>query len=341
METKIVYTSTDVGKIFRFEDRNKSPVNLFNAEERGDIPKAERISRGKVNVRNWKAEDIPAIGRRFGFLAQPTEQQVICVYTAKGGVLKTAIAHSIARTLALHGIKTLIIGLDIQRSITEIVLPKDDVESLDQANDGPLGLYHLLFEKASLDEVILKTDLPTLDIIPETAELNMLEKKLRFENRKEYVLKDKLLPRLKDYQVVIFDNSPNWNQLIENALTASNNVVSPIGCDLGTYQALKTNLETVSDFQKSMKLEWDNYIFVPTLYEKTKLSQQIYAAYVHQYPNEILPGFIRRAVGGPEALVLRKTIFEHAPRSPLADDYYEILKALWDKVLASEAHHGA
>ena len=74
----------------------------------------------------------------------------------------------------------------------------------------------------SKEKVVQKTAVPTLDIIPETPDLNVHEKKIRLEPRREYILRDRLLPRLSSYEVIIFDNGSSWNQLIENALTASN-----------------------------------------------------------------------------------------------------------------------
>lgn len=338
---KTYWTSSDIQRLFRLDERIKSRQTLFNAEERGEIPTAARMARGKQQVRQWNLEQLPEIGLRFGFLKKPTEPQIICVYTAKGGVLKTTLAYSLARILALNGIKTLVVGLDIQCSITDIALPPKEVSSLEESNGRCIGLYHLLCEKASLESVIQPTSLPTLDVIPETPDLNVLEKKLRLEPRREYALRDRLLPLLSQYEVVIFDNGPSWNQLIENALTASNNIVSPIGCDLGTYQALQTNLATLTEFQEAMKLEWDNFILVPTLLEKTKLSQQIYGAYLNQYGNRVIPFPIRRGVKGQEALVLRQSALEYDPSSPLAQDYFELVQEVWKRITASEATHGA
>ena len=299
------------------------------------------MARGKQQVRQWSLEQLPEIGVKFGFLQKPKETQAICVYTAKGGVLKTTLAYSLARILAINGIKTIVVGLDIQCSITDIALPPKEVRSLEESNSRCLGLYHHLFEKAPLESVIQPTFLPTLDVIPETPDLNVLEKKLRLEPRREYVLRDRLLPLLANYDVVIFDNGPSWNQLIENALTASNNIVSPIGCDLGTYQALQTNLATLTEFQNAMKLEWDNFILVPTLLEKTKLSQQIYGAYLNQYGERIIPTPIRRGVKGQEALVLRQSALKYDPSSPLAQDYFELVQEVWKRITATEANHGA
>lgn len=329
------WTNSDIHKLFRLD---ASRQTVLNAEERGEIPKADRIARGRNQVRLWRIEHLPQIGEKFGFLKKPTRQEVICIYTAKGGVLKSTLAYSLARILGLNGIKTLVVGLDIQCSITELALPQKQVETLDDL-DPDLGLYHVIREGAPLSDVIKRTPLPTLDILPETTGLNVLEKFLRNEPRREYVLQEKIVKPLQGkYDVIIFDNGPSWNQLIENALTAATTVISPIGCDLGTYQALATNLSTLNEFQEAMKLEWENFILVPTLLEKTKLSSQIYGAYLNKYGDKVTHTAIRRAVKGQEALVLRQSAIEYDPTSPLAQDYYEVTEEIWDRITGVEAH---
>jgi chromosome partitioning protein len=259
---KKLWTISDVERLFRMKNKQA----LFKAEEKGVIPKAERTQRGKTSVRQWRIEQLPQIGSKYGFLKQPRNQKIICVYTAKGGVLKTTLSYNLARILALNGIKTLIVGLDIQCSITEIVIPLEESEFLEEDDSQqPGSLYQYLVEKRSLKEIIKNTDIPTLDIIPESPDLNMLEKKMRILNRREYLFRDKLISKLSQYKVILFDNGPSWNQLIESALTASNVVLSPVGCDVGTYQAIKTNLEALNEFKDSMDLKWKQFLLIPTL----------------------------------------------------------------------------
>lgn len=339
---KTAWTSTDIRRLFRLHERFKSPQTLLNAEERGEIPHAARVARGKTSVRQWPLSDLPTIGRRLGFLQAPKQQEVVCVYTAKGGVLKTTASYILGRLLALNGVRTIIVGLDIQCSITDITLPLQSCESLEDAPISPRpGLYEVFAEGRSVADVTVSTELSTLDIIPESPNLNALEKRLRNETRREYAFADGLLPQLRAYEVVIFDNGPSWNQLIENALTAATTILSPAGCDLGTYQALRTNLTTMRDFQQQMKLEWRNFFIMPTLLEKTKLSQQIYGAYLNQYGDHVLPSPIRRAVKGQEALLLRQSPLEHSPASPLAADYFEAIKSLWDRILDGQNNEQA
>ena len=72
---------------------------------------------------------------------------------------------------------------------------------------------------------------------------------------------------------------------------------------------------------------------VPTLLEKTKLSSQIYGTYTHTYEKYIIPAAIRRAVIGQESAFMRKTAIEHDPKSALAQDYYDVVTAIWARIV--------
>lgn len=54
------------------------------------------------------------LSQEVGSLKNPTRPLVMSVFVTKGGVLKTTMSLNIARLLALHGVKTLVIGLDLQ-----------------------------------------------------------------------------------------------------------------------------------------------------------------------------------------------------------------------------------
>jgi len=326
---KTHWTTTDIQKIYHLEERI-SKQTLLNAEERGEIPKAQRIVRGKVKVRAWKLDQLPDIGKKYGFLSKPKKQLIICVFVQKGGVLKTTTSQNLARILALNGIKTLIIGTDYECSITDLILPKKDIVSLTDL-DSPIGLYHYFEQNAPIKDIIVKTNLPTLDIIPETHDLNLLEKKLRHEKRREYLFKDKLLPDLSDYDVIIFDNGPGWNLLIENVLTASTIIISPLGCTLLAYKAVQTNISSIQEFAEEMKLQWQ-YIMVATLLDNSGISQQIYGRYLDKFTPNIIPTPIRTSSKGQEAQANRQSILEYAPTSNLANDYFSIVTTMWDRL---------
>ena len=326
------WTSTEIAKLFKSSNKLKNRQVLFTAEDKGEIPKASRISRGTTQVRVWSPSQLPDIGRKFGFLEQPSTQQVISVYTSKGGVLKSTFAHNLGRVLAINGISVLLIGLDIQLSLTEAIMPTIAVDTIEDINNDIYGLYHYFYENTPLEKIISHTELPTLDYIAETPELNALEKALRNENRREYFIKDRLMTKLKKYDVIIFDNSPHWSCLIENALASSNHVISPIGCEINSYRALTQHIAFIEAYKKNMHINWDNFILLPTLLEKSKLSQQIYGAYLNEYPNEVIETPVRRAVTGHEASLLGISVIEHDPVSS-ASDYFDIIQTIWPRII--------
>ncbi len=325
------FSTADIQHIFRMKGTKQT---LFNAEERGDIPLAKRVQKGRVATRQWSIDQLPAIGKKFGFLDSDSldKQEIIAIYTAKGGVLKSTLTYSLARLFALHGHSCLIIGLDIQGSITELAL--NPLAKINSIEDLPQykGLYDFFSGDCSLEDTILHTNIPTLDIIPETPGLGPLEKLLRDKKRREYVIKEKVISKLKDYDIIFIDNGPSWNMLIENSLTSATTVLSPVGCDLGSYQALQTNLDSTLEFKEDMNLKWKNFFLVPTLLDNTKLSKQIYGAYLNTYSDKITEASIRRAVKGQESLALGKTILEHDPLCPLAQDYIDLSQEIWAQI---------
>lgn len=327
-------TSTDIKKIYRFDDRNKSIQAVYSAEEKGEIPSATRVNRGKVSVRNWLYQDLPIIGKKFGYIREPKSQKVITKYIQKGGVLKTTTTFNEAMVFALNGLNTLIIGQDFECSITDIIIPQGNINSIDEGKQN-LGLYHHLVEGADIQDVIQPTALPTLDIIPETHDLVILDKWINQQKRREYLYKDKLIPKLSNYDVIIFDNNPSWNHLTENSIVASDAIISPLGCNLLAYNAAETNMATIYDFQEAMGLNTQVHVMFPTLLENTSLSKQIYAQYISKFP-DIITTPIKSAIKFQEALVMCQSIIEYAPSSSNSQDYYDLICDIWEKILTQE-----
>lgn len=287
--------------------------------------------------KSFLRSEIPSLASKYGFLKKPSSQKVISFYTAKGGVLKTTLAYEFSTILALNGIKVISIGLDLQCSLTDLFFPFQDNPDSIESFQRPLGLYQYLYENVSLKDIIKKTELPTLDVIPETPDLNILEKKLRDSKRREYVFSNKVINLLDSYDVIIFDNSPSWNLLIENSLTCSNNIISPIGCEIGTYQSLQTNLNVLWDFKQEMDIEWDNFFLIPTMLDNTKLSKQIYDFYKDQFSNYLLPFPIKRSIVGQESILSGVSVLEYDNSSSLSSCYRSLMTNLWKKVLSSKS----
>jgi len=327
-----IWTPNEVTKLFRI---TKTKTTLLRDEANNTIPAAERVNRGQSFVRAWKKEDLPLIGKVHGFLKPPQKTKIISIYTAKGGVLKTTMSYNFARIFALNGIRTLVVGLDVQCSVTDMLAVMPEAETIDEISFIP-GLYEASKTSSdggiSIENVIQKSDLITLDFIPESINLNLLDQKIRDAKRREYFIERLLEPIKNNYDIIIFDNAPNWNFLIQNSLVAADVVISPVGCDIGTYKSVSQNIGIINNYKKEMDLNWSNFIIIPTLLEKSKLSVQIEAQYRTMYPELITAQSIRRGIKGQESMFYNASIIETDPSSPIASDYFDTISEVWGRI---------
>jgi chromosome partitioning protein len=324
-----LYSPSDVLNILR-SDFTKRSLQL--AESKGDIPTAMRVKSGKTERRKWAVKDIPMIGQSFGqFKKYSNETRVITFFTAKGGTLKTTTSFNFGRTLALHGLKVCLVGLDIQESLTIMALPEQEVDNLSEFEERK-GLGDFFCDKMDfLGDCIYETDIPTLAIIPENYRLTELNSWLSSQTRREDVFRNRLLPELKEFDVVIFDCSPNWNELIKNALSCCDLLASPASIKAGTYQCFNRSISMANDFFSDIGRK-PGIAVIPTLKKNTVLAKQISGALANEYASEITNSEIREVVAGEEANIEGLTVFESNPKSNLSKDYFDLFQELWARI---------
>jgi chromosome partitioning protein len=328
-----------IQKIIKIFGSDISRTALVKAEASGNIPLASRRETGSLKRRVWGIEDLPQIGEQYGFLKRLERPVALAVFTTKGGVLKTTITLNIARMAALHNIRTCVVGLDMQGDVTTALGFNTDLEESDDLQSAitrlnrTRGLLNVFKGEASLEDVVLPTDIPTLSFIPETPELVALDQLISSKNRREYWLKEHVIDPLKQkFDLVIMDCSPNWNRLITNALVACDSLISPLECKINNfrnYQAFRAFLE---EFRKELKLEFD-FIFIPTRFTSTrKLSAEIRSWYLTHVPN-CVTGSIRESVHGEESVAQHISVPEYVPGSLAADEMREAILEIWNRLL--------
>lgn len=280
------------------------------------------------------SQDIEKFTQHFGYLKSSRPAQVITCFVTKGGVLKTTLSLNLARLLAMHGIRTLVIGLDLQADVTsalgyDLADHNTELKDILRSIDSTRGLYDYAQGDVGLEDIIVKTDLPALDLIPETPELMSLEQQLISRARREFWLKEKVVEPLKQrYEVIILDCSPNWNQLITNALTATDLLISPIECKINNYRNLKMFIALMNQFKSDLELKF-KHLYVPTRLSATrKLSKEIFSWYQENVPG-CSPISVRESLDGEEATAMHLSIPEFAPDSLAAVEMRELVKHIW------------
>jgi chromosome partitioning protein len=284
------------------------------------------VSPGKIELKN-----LSKIGKKIGFFNKVKTSKVVCLFTTKGGVLKTTIGLNIARAAAISGMKTLVVGLDMQGDMTNAIVAshyEDDTEDfqekLEQENNTK-GLYDYFKGSGHLFDLIRSTDLDNLHYIPETPELILLNDHIANLNRREYWLNDKVLSKLKTmYDMIILDCSPSWNKLTTNALCASDLLISPIECKINNFRNLQIFNQLISEFKEDLRINFHN-LFVPTKYSSQKrLSKDIYDWYRENIEN-LSTSKLSECASCEEAMALNKSVIETKPSARSANELKELL----------------
>lgn len=239
---------------------------------------------------------------------------VISVVNQKGGVGKTTTALNLGAYLASLGKKVLLVDLDAQGNATSgLGFPLSEVKN---------GLYEALSGEIVVNEVILKTRLRNLDLIPATPALAGANIELVSVSERETRIQALLEGLRSHYDVLLIDSPPSLGLLTVNGLVASDYVLIPIQSEYYALEGLGHLLETIELIQVNLKPNLKIIGAVVTLYDRrTKLSLQVERELQKHFPGRVFDVVIPRNIRLAEAPSHGQTILEYAPHSKGARAY--------------------
>jgi chromosome partitioning protein len=288
-----------------------------NARDDGEEPRTAR------------APD-PATQRRTRPIPEPEPlkshgpARVVALCNQKGGVGKTTSTINLGAALTEYGRRVLLVDFDPQGALS--------VGLGVQPHQLDRTVYDVLMESSvGLDDVLLKTNVPGMDLVPSNIDLSAAEVQLVNEVAREQTLARALTPALPDYDLVLIDCQPSLGLLTVNALTAADEVVIPLECEFFSLRGVALLIDTIEKVRERLNPRLHIAGILATMYDsRTVHGREVFARVVEAFGDTVFDTVITRTVRFPETTVAGEPITTWAPSSSGAQQY----RALAKEVLA-------
>ncbi|NOY65073.1 MAG: AAA family ATPase [Nitrospirae bacterium] len=247
--------------------------------------------------------------------------KIIAIANQKGGVGKTTTAINLSASLALGGKEILVVDIDPQGNTTSgLGIDRSRLET---------SIYNVLIGEAAIEDVICKTDMDGLKVVPSTIDLLAVEVEMAQMEGRERVLSGVIEPLRAHYEYIIIDCPPSLGLLTLNALVAADSLIVPVQCEYYALEGLGMLMRTVQLVQNSLNPGLRIQGILLTMFDiRTSISREVAQEVRHHFGEIVYNTIIPRNVTLSEAPSFGKPILLYDARSKGAQSYLQLAKEI-------------
>ncbi|MDP2425431.1 MAG: ParA family protein [Candidatus Izemoplasmatales bacterium] len=247
---------------------------------------------------------------------------ILSIANQKGGVGKTTTAINLASSLSYLERKVLLIDLDYQANATTCLgIHRGSFE---------YSVFDCLTEETTLQQTILKTDNPLIDVLPARTMVEGVEEKIILNNNRDFILTIQMKAIKEMYDYILIDCPPSLGYITINAMMASDGIIIPVQCEFLAMDGLTQLLNTIRLVQSKKKVNMETLtifgVLLTMLDTRSTSGYQVIAEVKTYFNEKVFQTVIPRNVSCSNATFYGVPVTEFSPKSKSSLSYRQLAK---------------